>query len=349
MTEDKQDDRSDQEANGSDEATGVRVPSPSHLTDELWRAVAEARPGHSRDQFRELLRGSITEADFNNAAVVLLASGQRDGSSLPSRWDQQADASWAQLVVLAAAVSAYRRTPDQVREFITQDPAAEDLVATSHRKQAVKEFRHLLEDDSYFDEQAEQLHGSEAVWQQFLENNQWIMGGSLSVQFLHAWSKERLEQTVVGSSVKGEGKRSDALLRTAGRVHSLVFVEIKHHRTKLLGELYRPGIWAPSKELSGGVAQVQGTVQRATMSIQERLQEKASDGSDIGGAFSYLLRPRSYLIIGNLEQLHGENGGLHTDKFQSFELYRRHTQEPEIITFDELLARAEGLLDVSDV
>ena len=110
-----------------------------------------------------------------------------------------------------------------------------------------------------------------------------------------------------------------------------------------------PVSWAPSRELSGGVAQVQGTVQRATFDIRERLQERGNDGSDIPGAFSYLLRPRSYLIIGSLKQLLGERGGLNTDKYQSFELYRRHTQEPETVTFDELLARAEGLLEVSNV
>jgi hypothetical protein len=46
-------------------------------------------------------------------------------------------------------------------------------------------------------------------------------------------------------------------------------------------------------------------------------------------------------------KLYGDGGGLNTDKYQSFELYRRHTEAPEIITFDELLAPAEGLLDVS--
>ena len=94
---------------------------------------------------------------------------------------------------------------------------------------------------------------------------------------------------------------------------------------------------------------MQGSVQRATIDIRNRLQDKASDGSDVPGEFSYLLRPRSYLIIGSLEQLYGECGGLNSDKYQSFELYRRHTQEPEIVTFDELLARGEGLLDVADV
>jgi hypothetical protein len=128
----------------------------------------------------------------------------------------------------------------------------------------------------------------------------------------------------------------------------MVFVEIKHHRTYLLDEEYRPGCWSPSKELCGGVVQVQGTVQRAVDQIRSRLPDHAPDGSEIPGAFTYLLRPRSFLIAGTLNELMGEAGGINPDKYMLFELYRRHTQEPDIITFDELLARAEGLVDVAD-
>jgi hypothetical protein len=54
-----------------------------------------------------------------------------------------------------------------------------------------------------------------------------------------------------------------------------------------------------------------------------------------------MLRPRSFLIIGHLDQLRGPGGGHHRDHVRSFELYRRQMHEPEIVTFDELLARAE--------
>ncbi len=250
----------------------------------------------------------------------------------------------------AAVASEYRQAPERIHNLIASDPSGRDVVAVAHRRRSIEKFRRLLSDPDYFDEQRRQQgRGPEVVWQTFLEDNRWILGGSLSLQFMHGWSNEHLEQVVVGSSVAGAGKRNDALLRTAGRANALVFVEIKHHRTALLGDQYRSGCWAPSKDLSGGVAQVQGTVQRAVTAIGNRLQKRASDGSDIPGDFSYLLRPRSYLIIGSMDELFGEHGGINFDKYQSFELYRRHTEEPEIVTFDELLARTEGLLDVSDV
>lgn len=242
-------------------------------------------------------------------------------------------------------VSIYREDPDRFRQLITDDASARDVVAVARRRAQVDQFRRFLDDDAYFDAQIPRGRGPEAVWQRFLEDNPWILGVSLTGQLVTSWNAERLEQVVVGSSVSGPGKRADALLRTAGRIRSMVFAEIKHHRTRLLAEQYRPGCWSPSRELAGGVAQVHGTVQRATASIGTRLPDLAPDGSELPAEFTYLLRPHSYLVVGRLEEFVGQSGGHHQDRIQSFELYRRHLQEPEIITFDELLARAEWLVD----
>jgi hypothetical protein len=46
------------------------------------------------------------------------------------------------------------------------------------------------------------------------------------------------------------------------------------------------------------------------------------------------------LIIGKLDELQSALGGDHRDKIRSFELFRRSTLEPEIVTFDELYAKA---------
>jgi len=101
-------------------------------------------------------------------------------------------------------------------------------------------------------------------------------------------------------------------------------------------------------ELTGGVAQVQGTVHRATLEVGERIADRAGDGSEVPGEFTYLLRPRSFRVIGRLDELVGEAGGVHNDRVRSFELFRRHLHEPEIVTFDELLARAEWVVENSE-
>lgn len=145
---------------------------------------------------------------------------------------------------------------------------------------------------------------------------------------------------MVGSNVKTVGKRVDALLRTNGIVRSLAFAEIKHHRTELLAEEYRSGVWRPSNELAGAVVQVQQTVRMAVRDLGDYIEDIAEDGSRTGTG-TFVLRPRSFLIVGSLSQLLGAGGGPIDDKVHSFELFRRNLHEPEVITYDELLARAE--------
>lgn len=246
----------------------------------------------------------------------------------------------------SSLVPIYQENPQRFRRLISDDESARDVIAVSHRRRQVREFRRLLEEDDYFD--AQPGTGREAVWQRFFEENPWILGVPLTGRLLTSWSNQRLEQVVAGASIGGAGKRADALLRTSGGIKSMVFAEIKTHRTDLLANKeYRPGCWAPSAELSGGVAQVQGTVHRAVTEIGERLQDVDDDGSDLPGDFTYMLRPRSFLVIGHLDQLRGPSGGHHRNRIRSFELYRRHLHEPEIVTFDELLARAEWHLSAA--
>ena len=54
------------------------------------------------------------------------------------------------------------------------------------------------------------------------------------------------------------------------------------------------------------------------------------------------------MIVGSLDQLTGDGGGPIPDKVRSFELFRRNLQEPEIITFDELVARAEWHVEAAE-
>ena len=242
----------------------------------------------------------------------------------------------------------YSRDPGRFRDLIRNDASADDLVALAHRKEVVQRFRDLLTDPAVFEAARAESGGKrEAVWQRFLEENPWILGISLAGQLLTSWDNTKLEQVVAGFSVAGPGKRTDALLRTSGRIRSLVFAEIKHHETGLLaGTEYRPGCWAPSSELVGGVTQVQQTVFMAARQIGDRLADTDEEGAETGETTS-LVRPRSYLILGHLNQLRGTSG-VHRAKHQSFELYRRNLYEPEVITFDELLARAEWHVAVAE-
>ena len=156
-------------------------------------------------------------------------------------------------------------------------------------------------------------------------------------QFLHSWSKERLEQTVVGASIAGPGKRPDAVLRTAGAISAVVLAEIKHHRTELLAEEYRSGCWRVSPEVAGGVAQCQGTVDEAQDALGKTIEVTDEDGFTVAQAF--VCRPRSLLVVGSLSEFMNA-GNVHHARFESFERFRRSLRDPEILTFDELFERA---------
>lgn len=244
----------------------------------------------------------------------------------------------------------YKAKPEQVRKLIVDDETARDVIAVARRRSEVDRFRRLLENKDYFAaELATAPSGPESVWQRFFEENPWILGISLAGQLLTSWDDEKLEQAVTGRSIDGVGKRVDGLMRTSGRVRSMVFVEFKRHDVDLLArDQYRAGCWVPSDDLSGGVAQVQGTVHRAVTQIGDRIASTGEDGTEIPGDLTYLLQPRSFLVVGTLDEFKGERGGDHVDKIRSFELYRRNVSSPEIITYDELFARAEWLAEASD-
>ena len=245
-----------------------------------------------------------------------------------------------------AMASVYADDPKRFRTLIESDANASDVIALQHRRKVARTMRHWLEDRDVFGDAAAAAGGPEKAWQQLLEANPWVLGIGLGSQLLTSWDEGKLEQTVVGRSIKGVGKRVDALLRTAGIVRSLAFAEIKHHQTGLLGEEYRSGSWSPSKEVAGAIVQVQQTVHLANRDLLDYLQDQAENG-ELLGTGTFILQPRSYVIVGSLDQLTGNGGGPIPDKVRSFELFRRNLHQPEVITFDELVARAEWHIEAA--
>ena len=241
----------------------------------------------------------------------------------------------------------YRLDPGLFARLIEEDVSARDVVAIAHRGAVVERFRRFLDDPEFFAAAAEPFGGKkEAVWQSLLEENPWILGISLAATAADRLEPEKLEQVVAGFSISGPGKRADALMRTNGRIRAMVFAEIKHHETQLLGTQYRTGAWAPSAELVGAVAQVQQNIHLASRQINGRLADIDDRGIETG-EHTYMVRPRSFVILGSLDQLRSPQG-VHRSRYESFELYRRNLYEPDIVTFDELLARAEWHVEAED-
>lgn len=229
-------------------------------------------------------------------------------------------------------------------EVLKSEVTTEDIVAVGFRKKQLSVYDKLLNNQSYFDDlKGRKNCSSEALWQKYFEKNPWVFGYGLGYIFLSNLDDKKLEQVVQGHSVDSHGKRVDALMRTKGIISNLCFVEIKTHTTALLeSKPYRSGCWAPSKELAGAIAQVQGTVASAVENLSSRLNPSDSEGNPTGEEI-YNYQPKSYLVIGSLSEFLSAEG-VNKDKLRSFELLRKNTSSPEIVTFDELYERAKFIV-----
>lgn len=253
------------------------------------------------------------------------------------------------LDITPEAVRALVGSDTRLLESVLRDEVTEkDVVAVAYRKQQIRRFEALLRDPVRFKEEEDRAgNGAESVWQTFFEENQWIFGGALFLTSAGAIDSGKLERVVAGASVAGPGKRTDGLLRTRGRIGALCFVEIKAHTTPLLKHKpYRPGVWAPSEEVIGAISQVQRTIQLAERTIERSLRPTDNQGNPVSDD-AYLIRPRSVVVCGDFEQFVAPHG-VNEEKYSSFELFRRHLQGPEIVTYDELLERAKLMVEASD-
>lgn len=245
---------------------------------------------------------------------------------------------------------------DQARRLVTEneelfaaiagtDITAHDVVALGYRKAQLDRFDRLLRDETYFAEESRRLSATgEGVWQAFFEANTWIFGYGLCYLFLSELDGKKLEQAVSGFNLRGEGKRSDGVMKTRALISSLCFVEIKKHTTPLLqSKPYRSGAWAASNELAGGIAQSQATVEGAIEHLT-RKYEAADLRGDPTGETLFNFEPRSFLVVGKLDEFIGQRG-VNQPQYRSFELLRRNVHRPEIITFDELYERARFIVE----
>lgn len=236
---------------------------------------------------------------------------------------------------------------DVLVEALKNNVTKSDIIAIGYRKNQLNIFKTLLKDFKFFEDykKENQCRGIEAVWQSFFEKNTWIMGYGLSYIFNSPLEGKKLEQLVSGSTIFQKGKRVDALMKTKGIINSLCFVEIKTDKTTLLKQTkdpYRGESWSISDELAGSIAQLQRTVQRSIENVKTKTEIK--DSSDnLTGETLFLYKPKSYLIIGSLNEFMIDNK-INEIKYSSFEMFRKSIQDIEIITFDELYERASFIV-----
>lgn len=283
--------------------------------------------GEEIGRFCEFL-ANIQSVDFKNKAKVNISDEELRRIALNSH---QAKAFLVENQALFA-------------EALKSEVTTEDLVAVGFRKKQLGVYESLLDSPNYFEELKQKKNcSSEGLWQKYFEKNPWIFGYGLGYIFLSGLDNRKLEQVVQGYSLNSFGKRVDALMKTRGIISNLCFIEIKTHTTTLLDSSpYRSGCWAPSKELAGAIAQVQGTVASAIENLSNNITTTDNNGNPTGEEI-YNYQPKSYLVIGSLREFISDKG-INKDKLRSFELLRKNTFNPEIITFDELYERAKFIV-----
>jgi len=235
-----------------------------------------------------------------------------------------------------------------VTSLLKSSISEREIALISNRKGQIARFELLLVEPDFFAAEQERLGKTpEALWQAFFEEATWIFGYGLSLVGHDSLAGGKLEQITSGANLwSGAGKRSDAVMRSRAAISTLLFAEIKRHDTALLkAKRYRePDVYTASDELVGGVAQLQKTVRKAYRSLKDQVETyTAPDGSPTGLDFS-TTKARQVLLVGNLSEFRTEHG-VNSEQMESFELFRRAHGDIEILTFDELLARARFIVE----
>jgi hypothetical protein len=169
--------------------------------------------------------------------------------------------------------------------------------------------------------------GLEKEWQSFLAKHNWVF----SYIFSYPVMLVKKEAYVGGKNLSNKnGKVTDFLIKNSV-TDNVAFLEIKTHRTKLLGakKAYRgEDVFAMSSDVTGGIAQV---LDQRDNFQKEYYQHKAKSAQTFE-----TVNPKCVVLMGTIKDLS-------SNEFKSFELFRSNSKDVEIVTFDELLARFEAL------
>ncbi|SEP91367.1 Shedu immune nuclease family protein [Lentzea albida] len=167
----------------------------------------------------------------------------------------------------------------------------------------------------------------ESFWQDLLVRNSWALGQLYSYPVVILQDQAYLG----GKAVDSRGGNVADFLYKNDLTDNALIVEIKTPTARLTGDrTYRNNAYACTKELAGAVQQV----------LQDLSTLRASYGAlhqDREPEFR-IFSPRLLLVIGNL----AHEGDI--DRKRSFELFRNGLHEVDIVTFDELVAKAKLLL-----
>lgn len=170
----------------------------------------------------------------------------------------------------------------------------------------------------------------EEYWQRFFNVNPFVLDLMFSAPVIIMKGKAYAG----GNQFDNTGAQFADFLATNDLTRNAIIIEIKKPTTRILQNTeYRNGVYAPSNEMSGAVAQVGNY--RQSLIIEHQTLTRASPG-----AFS-VHYPRCLVIAGNGDR------EIDTDvKKKSFELFRNQLRDIDVVTYDELFNKIAKLVDL---
>lgn len=172
---------------------------------------------------------------------------------------------------------------------------------------------------------------TERPWQRFFEQNPFI----LRLAFSYPVLKMGEQISVGGTRFDGKGEKIPDFVMKAAATGNLALVEIKAPDADLFEKKpYRTGVYAPKRELVGGVNQLLDQRHKLQTSLPVKKQE-----SGIYDVEAYAVG--GILVIGRTP---GDR-----ERQKSLELFRQDLKSVSVVTYDELLTKLENLLEFLQV
>lgn len=170
-------------------------------------------------------------------------------------------------------------------------------------------------------------NSDEASWQAFLKRESWV----ISQLFSQPVVLIKDQAYVGGKSIQNTGGSIIDYLFANNLTGNVLLVEIKTPTAALLRG-YRGNVLAPAADLSGGVQQL--------LQARHSLEEEHRHLVERSGQNLQVVSPRCLLIVGTLTALSNQVAR------RSFELFRNNNRQVEVVTFDELIGKADQLVEL---
>jgi len=178
--------------------------------------------------------------------------------------------------------------------------------------------------------EANHENASEEFWQKFFVRNVFTLSQIFAFPVVILQSKAYVGGKAIDNT---GGALADFVVQNA-LTENVGVVEIKTPTTRLLGSVYRAGVYGISSDIAGAITQVS----RYKDSL---LKEFYAEHFKSAASFQ-AFEPEGIVIGGLLEQIDSD------DRRASFELFRANLRHVRILTFDEVFRKVSALVALVD-